>query len=91
VPNNWYLSDNVYGPGDNDKTGQCYAAAVQQGHAIVSAGKSIYTIGIINDAGYELPETGGEGTRMIYLLGITLMVLAGAGLILVRRRKERAA
>ena len=49
VPNNWYLSDNVYGPGDNDKTGQCYAAAVQQGHAIVSAGKSIYTIGISND------------------------------------------
>lgn len=40
---------------------------------------------------YNMPATGGEGTRMIYLLGITLMVLAGAGLILVRRRKERAA
>ena len=50
-----------------------------------------FTLTITNDAGYELPETGGEGTRMIYLLGITLMVLAGAGLILVRRRKERAA
>ena len=49
------------------------------------------TFVIGNTPGSVLPATGGEGTRMIYLLGITLMVLAGAGLILVRRRKERAA
>ena len=48
-PNPWYLEDNVYGPGDNDKTGKCYDAAVGQGNAIVSAGKNIYTIGISND------------------------------------------
>ena len=48
-PNMGYLSDAVYGPGDNDKTGQCYEAAVLQGNAIVSAGKNIYTIGISND------------------------------------------
>ena len=47
--NPYYLGGNVYGPGDNDKTGQCYAAAVQQGKAIVAAGKNIYTIGISND------------------------------------------
>ena len=47
--NPYYLAGNVYGPGDNDKTGQCYAAAVQQGKAIVAAGKNIYTIGISND------------------------------------------
>lgn len=49
VPNNWYISDSVYGPGDNDKTGQCYAAAVEQGKAIVAAGKNTFTIGISND------------------------------------------
>ena len=48
-PNYWYLSDTVYGPGNNDRTGQCYAAAVQQGQAIVDAEKMIYTIGISND------------------------------------------
>ena len=47
--NPYYLADNVYGPGDNDKTGKCYEAAVKQGQAIVSAGKNIYTIGISND------------------------------------------
>ena len=50
-----------------------------------------YTLTVTNNAGYELPSSGGEGTRMIYLPGIALMVLAGVGLILVRRRKERAA
>ena len=48
-PNNGYLSNNVYGPGDNDKEGTCYNAAVIQGNEIVSAGKNIYTIGISND------------------------------------------
>jgi len=48
-PNPFYLDDIVYGPGDNDKTGKCYDAAVIQGRAIVSASKNIYTIGISND------------------------------------------
>ena len=48
-PNYWYLSDTVYGPGNNDRTGQCYAAAVQQGLAIRAAGKNLYTIGISNE------------------------------------------
>ena len=47
--NPYYLSSNVYGPGDNDEQGTCYDAAVLQGKAIVSAGKTIYTIGISND------------------------------------------
>ena len=47
-PNYWYLSDTVYGPGNNDRTGQCYAAAVIQGKAIRAAGKNLYTIGISN-------------------------------------------
>ena len=35
---------------------------------------------------YSLPETGGPGTSMIYLLGIALIVLAGGGYILRNRR-----
>lgn len=38
---------------------------------------------------YSLPATGGEGTRMIYLMSILLIGLAGAGLITIRRRRER--
>ena len=34
----------------------------------------------------SLPETGGPGTSMIYLLGIALIVLAGGGYILRNRR-----
>ena len=38
---------------------------------------------------YSLPATGGEGTHMIYLMSILLIGLAGAGLITIRRRRER--
>ena len=44
---------------------------------------------IINrDTGsYELPATGGPGTKLFYLLGAMLTVLAGAGLVARKRRK----
>ena len=44
---------------------------------------------IVNNAGHELPYTGGPGTDLIYLLGIMLTGLAGAGLWM--RRKKKAA
>ena len=47
------------------------------------------TYKIINDAGVALPNTGGPGTTMIYLFGIMLTGLAGAGLVM--RRKKKAA
>ena len=47
--NYYYLTNNVYGPGSDDYDNRCYDAAVQQGEAIVAAGKNIYTIGISND------------------------------------------
>ena len=39
------------------------------------------TIVVKNVSGVPLPNTGGAGTNLIYLLGIALVVLAGAGLI----------
>ena len=38
--------------------------------------------------GYELPATGGLGTNMLYLFGIMLTGLAGAGLVMKRRRRN---
>ena len=37
---------------------------------------------------YAMPATGGEGRRWIYLMSITLIALAGVGLVMVRRRRE---
>ena len=39
---------------------------------------------------YELPESGGMGTMIFYLLGITLIGLAFAGFVIKRSRREEA-
>ncbi|MDO5138620.1 MAG: SpaA isopeptide-forming pilin-related protein, partial [Oscillospiraceae bacterium] len=44
---------------------------------------------IANNPGFELPATGGPGTNFVYLLGILLTGIAGAGL-LMRKRKRTA-
>ncbi len=44
---------------------------------------------VTNDAGVELPHTGGSGTRLIYLIGSMLMAFALAGLLLTRRRNAK--
>ena len=45
----------------------------------------------MNNAGAELPSTGGPGTSTIYLSGLMLAGLAGAGLLPGRRRNRKAA
>ena len=40
---------------------------------------------VINQAGNELPETGGMGTKIFYVLGTILFL--GAGVVLIARRK----
>ncbi len=45
------------------------------------------TVTIINrEMSYSIPATGGEGTRRIYLISSLLIVLAGAGFVMLRRR-----
>jgi len=46
-----------------------------------------HTFTIENEPGVELPKTGGPGTTSIYLIGTMLTVLAGAGILMRRRRK----
>lgn len=48
-----------------------------------------YTLTVMNNPGVSLPETGGPGITLIYLLGIILTGIAGAGLIM--RKFRRAA
>ena len=41
---------------------------------------------VMNSAGAELPSTGGPGTGLIYLLGVMLIGVAGAGMVVRRKR-----
>jgi len=42
---------------------------------------------IVNNAGCELPYTGGPGTDLVYLLGVMLTGVAGAGLLMRWKKK----
>ena len=46
-----------------------------------------YTFTVTNTTGVSLPNTGGPGTNLIYLLGIMLTGLAGSGLVMKKRRR----
>ena len=46
------------------------------------------TVTVGNEAGVALPSTGGYGTDQLYLLGSMLVMLAGAGFILLQRKKR---
>ena len=46
-----------------------------------------YTLTVTNNAGFELPSTGGPGTTLYYLLGTMLIVVAG--FMLLQRKRER--
>ena len=43
-----------------------------------------------NQAGQSLPNTGGPGTTPFYLFGTMLVVLAGAGMLTMRKRRKAA-
>jgi LPXTG-motif cell wall-anchored protein len=45
-------------------------------------------IEVVNNTGSVLPSTGGSGTTMLYIIGVIL--LAGAGILLVTRRRMKA-
>ena len=44
------------------------------------------TLNVGNTPGAALPNTGGLGTRLIYILGIMLTALASIGLVMRKRR-----
>ena len=48
----------------------------------------VVRIQVSNSSGYELPSTGGPGTWLYTILGSILICLAGASLLLMRRRRR---
>ena len=55
-------------------------------NAILGQKDGIYTITIKNHPGAELPDAGGPGTALLYFFGSMIMCLAGAGLIMKKRK-----
>ena len=54
----------------------------------VAATNAAFTIR--NTPGSALPQTGGPGTNLIYLLGFTLTGLAGSSLVTRKKQRESA-
>lgn len=56
----------------------------------VSAANNMFSINVVNQAGVQLPSTGGMGTTIFYIVG-GLMVLAAIVLLVTKRRMNNAA
>ncbi len=52
---------------------------------IAAVEKSVFEGQVVNNTGALLPETGGIGTTIFYIVGITLML--GAGIILISKKR----
>ena len=63
---------------------------IEMAYADVSLADENTTIVVKNILGVVLPATGGPGTTMLYLIGILMIALAGAGLVLLKRKNDAA-
>ena len=58
----------------------------KSGHGVhYDSAAEAYTLTVTNNAGYELPSTGGPGTRLFTILGSILVL--GAGILLWTKRR----
>ena len=74
---------------EDGKAPEEWNTAETSGNVTLEAlGTTTATATVTNEPGAALPSTGGPGTKMIWLLGILLTGLAGAGLMMKRRRHE---
>ena len=80
LANGKYHFEEIEAPaGFNKLTARTDVATVTDNEATITA---------INNSGSVLPSTGGSGTTMLYIIGAIL--LAGAGILLVTRRRMKA-
>lgn len=92
----YYLEETLAPAGYNmltSRTAVAINSTDNQATVTTDVGTNVSTyvsggVQVINNAGAELPSTGGTGTTILYILG-TLMVL-GAGVLLVVRRRVNA-
>ena len=66
-----------------------YSRKVGEQAAVEPETKKSQTITNVENAGYELPSTGGPGTAIFYGAGLSLMLFAFLGFVLTARKKER--
>ena len=75
----YYFEETEAPEGYNKLTARTEATTITNANA---------TITVLNQAGTELPSTGGIGTTIFYIIGAVLVI--GAGVILVTRRRMNA-
>ena len=63
------------------------AASLQVAYTMASAAESNNSFFIENEPGAALPNTGGPGTNLIYLIGSILLAFAGGGMLMRRKRR----
>jgi len=72
----------------SDLTAKTVTFASSNSAVVLDATNGVFDVTIVNNSGSELPETGGIGTTIFYVVGAILVV--GAVVILVTRRRMRA-
>lgn len=86
---NWEQSSKLIVDG-SDETMQPYVKYGTDGDGIgynYDSSSTPVTYRIRNDAGARLPNTGGPGTNILYLLGSLMLALGSAGLVMRKRRR----
>ena len=81
APGTYYLEEVVV-PGGYNKLPDRKPVTVSTGQT------TAVEITVVNEAGTELPSTGGIGTTIFYIIGAILVI--GAGVLLVTRRRMRS-
>ena len=83
------LRDEVDDSGDNPEPGMDGTLETTQTDKGTANGGN-YEVTVLNKKGFELPVTGGRGTIMFTVGGILLIALAGAVLVISRRRNSES-
>ena len=79
-------SEPDQGGNEGEPGGDEIAAGIKPDH--VEYDDLTFTVG--NKSGASLPDSGGAGTNLFYLIGCILTMLAGAGIVMKKRKRESA-
>ena len=89
VPSGYISKEGPYFIVVNNDGSTTIDTAMTGAHTLITpAGTSGFKVE--NEPGAALPNTGGPGTTLIYLFGIMLTAIAGAGFVMQKKRKGAA-